>query len=286
MIARSIQRLVAPIFDALERRQAFQEQTVPATKIALRQLLFTYQGLAARDEVLPSIWDTGFRVFSQADEDGVLLFLLGVVGISTARFVDIGGGDGLWASNCANLALNLGFHGVIIDADAERVERGRRVYRQHPDTRVFPPIFHHTVVTRETVNPILRSLPLVGEIDVLSIDIDGNDYWIWEAIEAVSPRIVVIEVHPAYGLRDVIMPYDEAFVWRSGTVPRDIGASPTAMTTLAQRLGYRLVGGNRFGFNAIYLRNDLGRGIIPTQDVAELYRHDWAKPDLPATDPS
>ena len=119
--SRTVDRLVA----AVERRRTIARRTAPSVKIAQRQLLVTYRSLVAQGVALPPVWDTGFRVFSQVDEDGVILFLLGAVGIGTARFVDIGGGDGVWASNSANLAFNLGFHGLIVDADADGADRAR-----------------------------------------------------------------------------------------------------------------------------------------------------------------
>ena len=119
------------------------------------------------------------------------------------------------------------------------------------------------------VDDAIRGAGIEGEIDVLSIDIDGNDYWIWEAIEAVDPRIVVIETHAEYGLEDVLAPYDEDLVWANAEPGAPFGASPGAMTALAERLGYRLVGANRRGFNAFYLRNDLAPEL-PRIEVAEL----------------
>jgi hypothetical protein len=271
--SRAADRLVA----AVERRRTIARQTAPGVKIAQRQLLVTYRNLVAQGATLPSVWDAGFRVFSQVDEDGVILFLLGAVGIGTARFVDIGGGDGLWASNSANLAFNLGFHGLIIDADAEQIARGRSAYLKHPDTRLYPPAFQHAQVTQANVNELLRTHGFEGDVDLLSIDIDGNDYWIWEAVEAISPRIVVIEIHTEHGLAEVLMPYDASHLWRANAGPRQLGASATAMTQLAERLGYRLVGANRFGFNAFYLRHDLGQGAAPTIEVDALFRHTWTK---------
>jgi len=133
-------------------------------------------------------------------------------------------------------------------------------------------------VKASTVNPILRASGFEGEIDVLSIDIDGNDYWIWAAIEVVRPRIVIIETHDEYGLEDVVARYADNATWREAAPGVPFGASPVAMTKLAEKLGYRLVGGNRIGFNAIYLRDDLARSVVPAIDVAELLRHDQSPP--------
>jgi hypothetical protein len=247
----------------------------PATKVGLRRLFGAYRSAVEEGRPLPPLRETGLRVFSEADEDGILLYLLAVVGIDRSRFVDIGAGDCISASNCANLALNLGFHGLFVEGDPDRIEIGRRFYASHPDTRTYPPKTVHSFVTRENVNEVIRGAGFDGEIDVLSIDIDGNDYWIWEAITCVQPRIVVIETHTEYRMHDVCAPYQSDFDWRQARTDDVVGASPVAMRRLGEQLGYRLVGGNRYGFNVFFLRDELGAELVPTVGVEALLRHDW-----------
>lgn len=273
-IARSI---VERVFDLMASQQSMFDKTSPSTKIALKSLYLNYRSKVEKGEKLPPIRELGFRVFSQFDEDGVLLFLLAVVGIGPGKFVDIGAGDGIEASNCANLALNFGFHGLFIDKDLEQIEKGERFYNKHPDTRLYPPRFQRTMVKRSNVNQVIRDAGFEGEIDVLSIDIDGNDYWIWDAVECINPRIVVIETHVEFGMNSIVVPYEEDYAWQRSVHPQYLGASPVAMTKLARRLGYRLVGANRFGFNAFYVRNDLGKDLIPEIEVGEIFRHERNK---------
>ena len=269
---RRVERL-AGLSDRLERMQA----TSPATKAALRHLFLAYRTAVLEGRALPAIRDTGLRVFSQADEDGILLFLLAATGANSRRFVDIGAGDCVTASNCANLALNLGFHGLFVDADADRIASGRKTYASHPDTSAYPPRTVQAFVTRENIDDIVGGAGFEGEIDVLSIDIDGNDYWIWEALTCVTPAIVVIETHTEYRLHDVLAPYQHDLDWRALDDDAVVGASPVAMTRLAEQLGYRLVGGNRFGFNAFFIRDELASDTVPTVGVDELLRHDWSR---------
>jgi hypothetical protein len=267
----------------VDPRLALATATSPATKAGLRQLFLTYRSAVEDRRSLPPLREAGLRVFSEVDEDGILLFLLAVVGIGRGRFVDIGAGDCITASNCANLALNLGFHGLFVDGNHDAIEVGRRLYASHPDTRTYPPMTGHAFVTRENVDEVIRGAGFEGEIDVLSIDIDGNDYWIWEAITCVRPRTVVIETQVEYGLQDVCAPYRADFDWRKAGAGQVLGASPAAMQRLGEQLGYRLVGGNRYGFNAFFLRNDLGVGVVPTVGVEDLLRHDRNRdlnPDL------
>jgi hypothetical protein len=260
-------------YEYVSKKEDLQQKTSPLLKAALRSLWMEYHSMARRDCPLPSIWDTGFRVFSEYDEDGVIVFLLAVVGSASRRFVDIGSGDGMQASNCANLAFNFGFHGLFVDANERSITRGRAAYAVHPDTRRYPPQFVNEFVKAETINVTIRGAGFEGDVDLLSIDIDGNDYWIWKAIDCISPRIVVIETHVEHGLEDVNAPYDENYVWHQAPAEAPVGASPVAMTKLGHELGYRLVGANRLGFNAVYVRNDLASGTVPTLEVPEILWH-------------
>ena len=264
--------------DFIDSRLELAAATSPATKAALRQLFGDYRAAIAASRPLPPVTETGFRVFSEVDEDGVILFLLAAAGLDRGRFVDIGAGDCVSASNCANLALNLGFHGLFVDADPERIEAGRRFYARRPDTRTHPPLTVQSFVTRQNVDEVNAGAGFNGEIDVHSIDMDGNEFWIWVAISAVTPRIVVVETHPEHGLEDVCAPYRPDFDWRRAAAGAPVGASPAAMVRLGERLGYRLAGGNRFGFNACFLRDDLAADIVPAIGVEELLRHDWSRP--------
>ena len=266
--------LIERTLELADERRRLDDRTSPSTKIAQRSLFLEYRRRVTSGAALPSVWETGYRVFSQFDEDGVILFCLAVAGTGTRRFVDIGSGDGVIASNTANLALNLGFHGLFVDARRPEIDRGRRFYANHPDTRERPPVFVTGFVTRENVNDLIRDAGFEGEIDLLSIDIDGNDYWIFEALECVQPRLVCIETHTELRLEDFVAPYDPDFDWRRAAAGTQIGASPLATTRLAERLGYRLVGGNMYGFNTLYLRADLvPADVLPTVEVEELFRH-------------
>jgi hypothetical protein len=81
-------------------------------------------------------------------------------------------------------------------------------YFSHPDTTTFPPKFVCAMVNRENINQIIRDADFSGEVDLLSIDIDGNDYWIWDTLEIIKPRIVVIETHIEFRLNNIVVPYD------------------------------------------------------------------------------
>jgi len=248
------------------------EPSGASTRILQHQLFHWYRHLAKTGGPLPSIFDTGYRVFSQCDEDGLLLYIFGVIRMKNRTFVDIGAGDGVANSNCANLALNFGWHGLFIDTNKVLINRGRQFYERHSDTFLYPPLFVYAKVNRENINHLIEQAGFKGEIDLLSIDIDGNDYWIWDALECITPRVVIIETHVEFGYNNIVVPYDPDYEYPERH-PDYHGASPVAMVNLARRKGYRLVGANRFGYNTIYVRNDEGKELLPEISVKDVLQH-------------
>ena len=225
----------------------------------------------ASEHPLPRLCDSGFRVFSQFEEDGYLLYLAAVLELEPKIFLDIGAADGI-NSNCANLALNMGWHGLFIDGDPDNVTRGEAFYASHPDTGLYPPVFKQAFVTAENINELVSDAGLSGNIGICSVDIDGNDCWVWRALEVVSPAVVIIETHIELGMRNIAVPYNPDYRY-PGRHPDYFGASAGAMHSLASQKGYRLVGANRFGFNLIFVRNDVYPHRVPEVPLESVLRH-------------
>ena len=242
----------------------------PATKVALRNMFNFYQSQIRLGNRF-RLQDTGFRVFSQFEEDGILLYIFAAIGAERQCFVDIGACDGI-ISNCANLAVNFGWHGLFIDGNKGSIDRGRKFYEKHPDTWAYPPKFVEAFVQRENINELIRSSGVSGVVDLLSIDIDGNDYWIWDVLDAIEPRVVIVETHIEFGMRSIVVPYDKDHSY-PGKHPDYYGASPVAMAKLAERKGYRLVGANGNGINSIYIKNGIADDIIPAVSVESILTH-------------
>lgn len=239
-------------------------------QIAQRQLFHDYQNAGERGK-LPGLKDTGYRVFSQFEEDGKILFILSQIGMRNKTFVEIGADDGI-NSNCANLAFNFGYWGLFLDGNEAAIKRGRKFYSRHPHPWMYTPKFTCAKVTAENINQLVSDAGLSGEIDVLSIDIDGNDYWIWKALETVTPNVVIIETHVEFGMRNIVVPYDPNYFF-PGKHPVYHGASPIAMVNLARSKGYRLVGANDLGFNFIFVRNGLAEKELPEVSVESVLWH-------------
>lgn len=252
-----------------------------ASKLAQLLLAQRYRQLHQPGAPLPRFEDVEFRAFSQNGEDGILLYVFSLLGTTNRLAVEICAGDGIQC-NSANLILNHGWHALLFDGDPSRIARGTAFYANHPDTFSFPPRLAHAWITRENVNQLVREQGVVGEIDLLSLDLDGIDYWVWEALDVVQPRVVVAEIQCIWGAdRAVTVPYNPTFR------TQDVngfgiysGASLPAFVKLAGRKGYRFVGVQQLGFNAFFVRNDLGQDLLasanPSTCLDKPFVH-WAR---------
>lgn len=237
-------------------------------------LAFQYRSLIRSGEALPPLAETGFRVFSQNDEDGILHFLFTVIGTADRVAVEICCGDGI-ECNSANLIVNHGWTALLVDGGKENIERGRNFYRTCRDTRIWPPMFVQEWVTAENINDLIAGNLVSGGVDLLSIDVDGMDWWLWKALSCIAPRVVVVEYQDILGPeRSVTAPYAPGFQgeWVDGHINNG-GASLAAFVKLGRQKGYRLVGTNRYGFNAFFVRNDLAPDLLPEVPVASCFGH-------------
>lgn len=246
----------------------------PSVQISQRNLYLQYRA-QLRDGDLPKLDETGFRVFSQFEEDGKLLFIFSLLGMSNKCFVEIGSDDGV-NSNSANLYFNFGWHGLFIDGNPKSIGRGQKFFRKYPHPWFYKPKFTCSKVTRENVNQLIADAGIKREIGLLSIDIDGNDYWVWDAINVINPQVVIIETHNEFGMNNIVVPYDPEYFY-PGKHPIYHGASPVAMNKLANKKGYRLVGANELGFNFIFVRNDLLKTELPEVSVESVLTHPSVK---------
>jgi len=197
--------------------------------------------------------DSGFTVYSQWDEDGKLEFLINRCRPVSRTFIEIGVGD-YSEANTRYLAAR-GWSGLLIEADKEAVDK----LRADGVSWRYSITLRNEFVTAENISGIIGSAGLGGDIGVLSIDIDGVDYWVWRAISIVRPCIVVCEYNSLFGAsRALTVPYDPHFQrfakHGSGIYA---GASLQALQVLAESKGYTCVGCNSGGNNAFFVRTDV-----------------------------
>ncbi len=261
------------IFRLRERLGALSVSSNAVSQLALK---FQYMEMMRKGLVLPSLADVGFKVFSQTDEDGILLYLFSIIGATNKKCVEICAGNGI-ECNTANLIINHGWLGLLFDGNEKNVRRGKYFFKKNRATYVYPPVFKCRWITRENVNQEIRESGFDGEIDLLSLDIDGVDYWIWEAITVINPRVVVAEYQSIIGPdRAITVPYSEDFAAQQFMVSGAsdyYGASLLAFKKLADKKGYRLVGCNRYGFNAFFIKKGICEETIPEIQVKDCFKH-------------
>jgi hypothetical protein len=209
-----------------------------------------------------------FKVSSQWGEDGIIEHLLRHVPIERKIFVEFGVQD-YQEANTRFLLVNRNWSGLVIDGAEENIGFIRRddIYWR------FNLKSECAFINRNNINTIISKHGITGDIGILSIDIDGNDYWVWEAIDCISPRVVITEYNALFGpSAPVSIPYDENFMrTRAHYSNLYWGCSLAALESLGQRKGYVLVGCNSAGNNAFFVRRDM-IGTLPARKTAEAFR--------------
>lgn len=225
-----------------QRAESQQKQILNTLQAILRELV------VARCEPL-GLQAYGFRAFSQCDEDGIIAEIFRRIGTTNKRFIEFGVGDG--RVNNTILPLLQGWHGAWIEASADHLALAAGRFKQYPLETV------NALVTTKNADALVTGLS-GGELDLLSIDVDGNDYWLWKAIKSTSARVVVIEYNAVFPpcMRKTVA-YDPEFAWDGTTY---FGASLGALEALGREKNYSLVGCSSSGVNAFFVRSDLVSG--------------------------
>jgi hypothetical protein len=208
-----------------------------------------------------------FKVYSQWGEDGIIDHLVNQAVVTSRTFVEFGV-ENYGEANTRFLLKHRHWRGLIIDGSPEHMASVRRseLFWRY-DLRV-----EASFITRDNINDIIRRAGFSGELGLLSVDIDGNDYWVWQAIDCVRPCIVVSEYNSLFGPTATISTPYRADFQRTQAHPSNMyyGASIAALTHLAQQRGYTLVAGNSAGNNVFFVRNDC-LGPLRPQTVEQAY---------------
>ena len=200
------------------------------------------------------LWAHEFKVFSQWGEDGIIQYLVRKLAIRHLTFIEFGVED-FSESNCRFLMMKDYWRGYVIDGSEANIRklRGSYYYWQYQlQTKA-------SFITKENVAALLDESGFDKDLGILSVDIDGVDWHVLEALHAWRPAILVVEYNDAFGFtRAVTVPYDPSFV-RARKHPSNLywGANLPAFEHLARKRGYALVGVNGAGSNAFFVRRDL-----------------------------
>ncbi len=254
---RRIRNRLAQLSELVRRVEDLQQAV---GRVELR-LLETGKGQGAQ------LQDFECKISSQWGEDGIIQFLIRKIPVPRKFFIEFGVQD-YKESNTRFLLQHNNWSGLVFESRERDVEsiRGQSFYSRHDLKAIC------AFIDRETVNQLFEQHGARGDIGLLSIDIDGNDYWVWEAINGVSPRIVICEYDNILGCdRPVTTPYSRTFERAKAHYSFLYGgASLPALEHLGKRKGYTLVGSNSAGNNAFFVRNDV-RGDLPAVSPRDVF---------------
>ena len=251
-------RPIVARLDALQASQRKLQRSVDALREDSRQAQFALASIQAlRVRGAGSMRDAEFKAYSQFGEDGIIQWLIARVPIVNKNFVEFGVED-YRESNTRFLLEHDGWSGLIIDAGNAHtrfVQDSGLAWRGVIETQ-------SAFVTAENINDLLSDQPV--DTGLMSVDVDGMDYWILSAISVIRPRIVVCEYNSLFGpVAPVSVPYlatfDRATAHHSTLY---FGASISALAHWASQHGYRLVGSTTQGVNAFMVRDDIA-GDLP-----------------------
>jgi len=250
-------------------RQSILDGHVTLARLGNQDYLTHHPGLIAPGHT-PDFNAYEFSVYSQNGEDGLILYLLSRIGAVNHYVVEIGLEDGRQC-NSVNLIRNFGWQGCLIEASDAWFIKAQAHFRQAGLADRIKLL--HATANPDNIEDLLAQADVPARIDVLSIDIDSYDFWLWKAIDRISARLVVIEYNASFGPeQSVTVPYTND--WKSISTYYH-GASLTALVRLGKQKGYVFTGCDSKGVNAFFVRADLATaaGLQPMTPAQAYFPH-------------
>jgi len=207
----------------------------------------------SQKEYINNISEVEFSVFSQWGDDGIIQYLINKIEIPNKTFIEFGV-ENYKESNTRFLLINNNWSGYIIDGSKEHIN-----YIKKDNISWACELYAEaSFITAENINDLLKKPDFDPEVGLLSIDIDGNDYWVWKAIHVINPIIVIVEYNSLFGVNNAwTVPYDPNFVkYEKHSSIIYYGCSVKALCLLAEEKNYVFIGCNSKGNNAYFIRKD------------------------------
>jgi hypothetical protein len=225
-------------------------------------------GMQTPDGSIP-LWKHEFKVFSQWGEDGIIQYLVNNIDIKQRTFIEFGVED-FYESNCRFLMMKDQWQGFVIDGSSANIAQLRDSYYYWQYQLNSKAAF----ITRENIAKLLDESGFEKDLGLLSVDIDGVDYHVLEALHDWRPDILIVEYNDAFGWqRPISVPYDPAFVRRQKHYSNQYwGANLPAFCCLAGKRGYALVGTNSVGSNAFFVRRELLNNAVREVELISCQR--------------
>ena len=247
-------------------RRQLVSANAPLHRLAERQLILQAQAMAIANRKLArldGLHAAEFCAFSQWGEDGVIDWLVSRLPGIPRTFVEFGVED-YRESNTRLLLLLQNWRGLVLDGSARHIAdiRAQEIYWRHEINA------KQAFIDRDNINALIAEAGFCGPLGLLSVDIDGNDYWVWQAVETVSPAIVVCEYNAVLGDRYALtVPYRADFQRTNAHYSNlYFGASIQALIHLGRDKGYSFVGTTSTGCNAFFVRDDLAPRVLSALD--------------------
>ena len=222
--------------------------------------LLLAKSLISNQKISNSIHDVEFKIFSQWGDDGIIQYLINNIEIQNKIFIEFGV-ENYTESNTRFLLVNNNWKGLVIDGSEEHINyiKNDTIYWKYDLTAKT------NFITAENINQLFLNENISGNIGLLSIDIDGNDYWVWKNITVVDADIVIIEYNSIFGNeRAITIPYNANFVRNTAHYSNlYYGVSITSLCDLADEKGYYFVGCNTAGNNAYFIKKHKITNIKP-----------------------
>ncbi|HEX4227164.1 MAG TPA: hypothetical protein VHZ07_00740 [Bryobacteraceae bacterium] len=265
----NLQRRVSGVYKFYKQSVALAEQALIIPRRSEMERLRAQDRYPRVDRL--ARW--GYKIYSQHDEDGMIAEIFRRIGCESHYFIEFGVGAGLENNTLALLIQD--WRGIWIEGNQEFYQKIRAGMPQTIGSGQLS--LKQSFITRENIDHLISDEHPPAEIDLLSIDIDGNDFHVWDQIHCVRPRVVVIEYNPKFPPPlDYCMQYDASHCW---DLTDHYGASLSFLERQFRIRGYSLVGCDVTGTNAFFVRTELAQKTFNCPFTAE-FHYESARFDL------
>ena len=246
---KKTKKFLASLFKRIFSEEVDKKLLLEAKRISL---------LNKKTKIIKDLSDVEFKVYSQWGEDGIIDWLINKLPQIPKKFLEIGTQD-YKESNTRFLLINRNWDGFLIEADKDAIKniKSQRVYWRYNLTVI------NEFITKDNINNIIRKNDIPKKLGLLSLDIDGVDYWILTKLSTLDPSIIICEYNSLFGQKkSVTVPYKKNFI-RSKEHYSNLyyGASIRAFVNIMRKKNYFLVGTNSAGNNAFFVKKDLWQKI-------------------------
>jgi hypothetical protein len=252
------------LFSFISKLNIFKSES--ETQLVLYSKLLSSNNV--NKKFINNINEVEFKVFSQWGEDGIIDWLVNNIPGLPKTFIEFGV-ENYIESNTRLLLLNYNWSGLVIDGSLDHIHNitKQNIYWRHNIKAI------HAFIDIDNIEELISNANFGTQVGILSIDIDGNDYWVWDKIQITKPVIVICEYNAVFGdLYSITVPYDPNFQrTKYSKTNLYFGASILALISLAEKKGYEFIGTNSNGCNAFFIDKNYSHHLLGKINNKSLY---------------